>query len=177
MKKIFYNIWAYVVAGKQNSIMKKGRKPQQFIKKPIYEGGPKAMMAFIKQSLKYPKEAHEAKIKGTVRVRIRINYKGIVENTKVIAGLGYGCDEEAQRVAGLLTFKMPKNRGIKAHFHRTLNFHFRLPKKKVTKQQGLTNSTTGKKQTIQYTITQSSTDSGTIKGSIKKTNYKYKIEY
>lgn len=146
--------------------MKKGRKPQQFIKKPIYEGGPKAMMEFIRQSLKYPKEAHDAKIKGTVRVRIRINYKGIVEKTTIIAGLGYGCDVEAQRVANLLKFKMPKNRGIKAHFHKTLNFHFRLPKKTIK----------DKKQILQYTITQSSGDTGKIEGRIKKEGYGYKIE-
>jgi len=145
--------------------MKKGRKPEQFIKKPIYEGGPKAMLEFIKHSLKYPKEAQAAKVKGTVRVRIRINYKGIVEQTKVIAGLGYGCDEEAQRVASLLTFKMPKNRGIKAHFHKTLNFHFRLPKP--------TEKTVP--QALQYTITQTSNEGGTIGGTVKKERYGYVI--
>ena len=145
--------------------MKKGRKPEQFIKSPIYEGGPKAMLEFIKQSLKYPKEAQAAKVKGTVRVRIRINYKGVVEQTKVIAGLGHGCDEEAQRVASLLTFKTPKNRGIKAHFHKTLNFHFRLPKptKKVVKQ------------TLQYTITQTNKEEETIGGRSKKEGYGYVI--
>ncbi len=144
--------------------MKKGKKPKQFIQKPIYDGGPKAMREFIRQSLKFPKEAFQAKIEGTVRLRIRINYKGIVEHSNIIAGLGYGCDEEAKRVAELLTFKVPINRGVRAHFHKTLNFHFRLPKEKETEQ------------TLQYTITKE-TKAKTEDSQANKKSYDYSINY
>jgi len=145
--------------------MKKRKKPQQFIQKPTYDGGPKAMNEFISRSLKYPPEALEAKMEGTVRLRMRINYKGAVEHVQIITSLGYGCDEEASRVAKLLKFKVPTNRGIKAHFHKTLNFHFRLPSPKAEENV----------QQLQYTMTKSNPYQGQQAQEVSK-NYSYTIE-
>jgi len=107
--------------------MKKERKEKHFIKKPIYKGGPTAMKHFIGQQMKYPKEALEQKKEGTVLIRYTINHQGKVIETKIIAGIGFGCDEEADRLVRLLTFEVPKNRGVKAIFHKELHIHFRLP--------------------------------------------------
>ena len=111
--------------------MKKESKDKHFIKKPIYEGGPKAMKKFIAENLRYPKEALENKIEGTVYVRYDIGAKGKVTGAKIIKGLGYGCDEEAMRLAKLLKFKVPKTRGVRVVFHKNIQIHFRLPKKKT----------------------------------------------
>ncbi len=100
------------------------------MKKPIYEGGPKAMKAFIGENLRYPKEALENKIQGTVYIRYDIDHKGKVTDAKVIKGIGHGCDEEAQRLAMMLEFKIPKTRGVRVAFHKNIQIHFRLPKKK-----------------------------------------------
>lgn len=108
--------------------MHKERKGKHFIKNPFYEGGLKAMRKFISQNKKYPKEALEEKIEGTVIIKYTINYKGKVIETKVVKSLGYGCDEEAQRVVKLLKFEAPKNRGIKVKFFKNIQIHFRLPK-------------------------------------------------
>lgn len=108
--------------------MKKERKAQNFIKKPYYEGGMTAMKVFIKQHLSYPKEAADKKIEGTVHVRYTINYKGKVIDTKIVSGIGHGCDQEASRLVQLLVFNVPRNRNLKAVFHKTLQIHFRLPK-------------------------------------------------
>lgn len=108
--------------------MKREKKAQNFIKKPYYEGGMTAMKTFIKQHLSYPKAALDQKIEGTVYVRYTINYKGKVIDTKIIAGIGHGCDEEASRLVRLLEFNVPRNRKLKAVFHKTLQIHFRLPK-------------------------------------------------
>ncbi len=108
--------------------MKKGRKDHQFIKKPYYEGGMAAMKAFIKKELSYPKAALEKKIEGTVYIRYIINYKGTVVDSKIVSGIGHGCEEEAIRLVKLLEFKVPRNRNLKAVFHKSLQIHFKLPK-------------------------------------------------
>ncbi len=113
--------------------MKKEKKGQHFIKKPYYEGGMNAMKIFIKQQLSYPEKAKAKKIEGTVYVRYTINYKGKVIDAKIISGIGYGCDEEAIRLVKLLEFNVPRNRNLKAVFHKNLQIHFRLPKEKEVK--------------------------------------------
>lgn len=108
--------------------MQKEKKDKHFIQKPSYEGGPKAMRAFIGNNLRYPKEAIKNKIEGTVSLNFTINYLGKVTEVKIISGLGHGCDEEAIRVVKLLKFKVAKTRKMKVKFHKNLNIHFRKPK-------------------------------------------------
>jgi len=67
--------------------MQKERKDKHFIKKPIYPGGLKAMRALIRKELKYPKEALESKIEGTVYLRYNIDYKGKVTSSKILSGI------------------------------------------------------------------------------------------
>jgi len=111
--------------------MKKEKKGQHFIKKPYYVGGMSAMKVFIKQQLSYPEKAKAKKVEGTVYVRYTINYKGKVIDTKIISGIGHGCDEEAIRLVQLLEFNVPRNRNLKAVFHKNLQIHFRLPKENI----------------------------------------------
>jgi len=139
--------------------MQKERKDKHFIKKPIYPGGLKAMRELIRKELKYPKEALEAKIEGTVYLRYHIDYKGKVISSKILSSLGYGCDEEAQRIVSKFKFEVPKGpRKMKLKFHKTIKIHFRLPKEQPKKVAPPINSIQSKTQ-IKYTI----------KPSIKKT--------
>ena len=142
--------------------MKKEKKDKHFLKKPIYEGGIKAMRAFIRQNLKYPKAALEAKIEGTVHLSYTINQTGKVIHANIISGIGHGCDKEAIRLAKLLKFKVPKNRATKIKFHKKISIHFKLPKTKeapkITRfQYNLTpakkSSTDDKKQQSTYSYT------------------------
>lgn len=105
--------------------MKKERKEKDFLNRPVYPGGLRAMRQFIQSELRYPAEAAAHGITGTVHLRISIDHQGRVIDAKVVSSLGYGCDEEAQRVAGLLRFQVEKNRKIRAIFHKKLNIHFR----------------------------------------------------
>lgn len=111
-------------------LMPKEKKDKNFIKKPIYEGGPKAIKAFIRDNLRYPEEALKQKVEGTVVLKYSIGYKGDVVDTKIISGLGYGCDEEAVRLARMLKFEVPRTRGVKVLFHKDIKIHFRLPRQK-----------------------------------------------
>ena len=113
--------------------MKKEKRDKHFIKKPIYPGGSRAMKAFIRKELKYPKEALDNKIEGVVRVRYTIDKDGHVVKTKVLVHVGHGCDEEAERIVRLFKFHVPKNRKLKVHFHKTVNIRFKLPKKPTVK--------------------------------------------
>ncbi len=107
-------------------------KKKHFIKKPVYEGGPKAMKAFIAQNLRYPPEARAEGVEGTVVVRFDIDHSGKVARTKVVTGIGYGCDEEAERLVRLLVFRVPRTRKLRVLFHKTINIHFRLPAARPT---------------------------------------------
>lgn len=84
------------------------------------------MNDFISKNLKYPPEALEKGIEGTVSLQYHVDKNGKVFKTKVIQALGYGCDEEAERVVRLLTFGVHKNFG-KPYFIKRINVHFNLP--------------------------------------------------
>ncbi len=110
--------------------MKKETKDKHFIKKPEYVGGAKAMKQFIKENLKYPKEALKNKIEGTVSIDYKVDNQGKVMSAKVISGLGYGCDEEALRLVKSLKFSTARNRKMRVTFNKKIQIHFRLPKEK-----------------------------------------------
>ncbi len=105
---------------------KNSRKPESFIKLPIYPGGQKALNDFINSNRKYPEEAILNKIEGTVAIEYDVNVFGNVTSTKVKHGIGYGCDEEACRLVNLLKYPKHKYQGLHVVFHMTLNIHFRL---------------------------------------------------
>lgn len=129
---------------------KPSRKPNSFLNKPVFEGGIKAMRELIKANLKYPKEAIKGKIEGSVKIRYDIDYKGNVIKTKVIKGLGHGCDEEAQRLVRLFKFKIDKTRKVRVIFHKNIQINFKLPKEKPKPA----NSPSKQKMSIQYKVTQ-----------------------
>jgi len=151
--------------------MKKTRSANQFIKSPQYRGGLTAMRKFISQNLVYPESAKAEKINGSVYIRYEINNKGKVVDTRVISGLGYGCDEEAERVVRLLEFDVEKVRKLRVSHHKKIRVWFKyLEQKKKTKPLS--------KTTIQYTVrpTKSSTNSSKPK-SAPGGGYSYTIKF
>jgi protein TonB len=102
------------------------RKPESFIKQPVYPGGKKALDEFVKSNLKYPHEALKNKIEGTVTVEYDVDVFGKVITTRVKHGIGYGCDEEAARITGMLVYPKRKYQGLHVVFHMTINIHFRI---------------------------------------------------
>lgn len=105
---------------------KNHRKPESFIKRPVYPGGVKALSEFIKSNLKYPEEALKNKVEGTVLVNYDVDIFGDVISTKVKHGIGFGCDEEACRVVGLIKYPKKKYQGMRVVFHMNIGIHFRL---------------------------------------------------
>jgi len=157
--------------------MQKETKDKHFIKKPIYPGGLKAMRKFISKEMKYPKPALAKKIEGTVYIKYEINHKGKVVKTKVLSSLGYGCDEEAQRLVSSFQFLMPKNpRKLRLTFHKTIRIRFKLPvvKKTNLKQKKITVPKPATVQKLSYTITPSKKKE---KQPEKKSAYSYTIKF
>ncbi len=111
--------------------MKKQRKDKHFIKKPEYPGGVKGVQAFLAKHKKYPEKARLNGVEGTVHLRYTINNKGVVVKVKVIAGIGYGCDEEAKRIVKLLKFDVPPTHKARIQYHKTIHIHFKKPRQKI----------------------------------------------
>ena len=110
--------------------MEKDKKKTKFVYQPEYPGGPKELTKFIYAHLRYPKVAFEANIEGTVYIEYDIDYQGLVIASRVLKGLGHGCDEEAMRVVKLLKFDVARNRGIHVLFHQKVRVQFKKQKEK-----------------------------------------------
>ena len=130
--------------------MKKNtRKPESFIKLPVYPGGQKALNDFINSNRVYPEEAIKNKIEGTVSVEYDVDVFGKVKSTRVKHGIGHGCDEEACRLVSLLKYPKHKYQGLHVVFHMNINIHFRLHQasKPLPKEQIVVYSYVEKKKT------------------------------
>jgi len=99
---------------------------------PSYPGGTKAFQDFITKNIRYPKEAEEANIEGSVIVGYEITDNGLVQNIHIIKGLGYGCDEEAMRVIGLLRYEKVKNKRVRVRMSNKTTINFNLNQLKIS---------------------------------------------
>ena len=96
---------------------------------PGFRGGEQKLFEFIGNNVVYPQEAKEAGIEGKVFVEFYIEGDGTVCDAKVLRGIGYGCDEEALRVIGLMPKWYPgKQRGKAVRVRYTLPVTFKLAK-------------------------------------------------
>jgi TonB family protein len=69
---------------------------------PTFKDGRAALAQFIATNTKYPQAAKEKNITGNVIVMFMVHKDGTLSDFKIQQGLGYGCDEEALRVAKLM---------------------------------------------------------------------------
>ncbi len=89
-------------------------------------------MDFIAKNVQYPKEAEAAGIEGSVIVGYDILDTGQVQNVRILKGLGYGCDEEAMRVIGLMRFEKVKNKSVRTRTSTRATIHFNLNRPTIT---------------------------------------------
>ena len=96
---------------------------------PSFLGGQQKLFEFLGNNLVYPQEAIDAGVEGRVFVEFYIEKDGTVCDAKVLRGIGYGCDEEALRVIGLMPKWSPgKQRGKAVRVRYTLPINFKLSK-------------------------------------------------
>lgn len=136
--------------------MPKEKKDKHFLKKPWYPGGRQALLQFISKNKRYPQEALEKDVEGTVSLKYTIDHLGKVIEARVINGIGHGCDEEAVRLVKLLKFRVPKTHKIKVRFYKDIHIHFRLPAKQQQEAPTFaytTPSSESQREGYSYTIT------------------------
>lgn len=67
-------------------------------RQPQFPGGGEMLYTFIDDSLRYPAEAKEKRIEGTVVIQFVVSDDGSITRIKVLQGVGGGCTEEAIRI-------------------------------------------------------------------------------
>ena len=96
---------------------------------PSFPGGERKLFEFIGKNVVYPKEAIDAGVEGQVFVEFFVEKDGSITVGKVLKGIGYGCDEEALRVIGLMPKWEPgSQRGKRVRVRHTLPITFKLAK-------------------------------------------------
>lgn len=69
---------------------------------PVFPGGEEALRKFLKDNIRYPQQALDASLQGTVFVTFVVEQDGSIGNARVLRGIGKGCDEEALRVVKMM---------------------------------------------------------------------------
>lgn len=111
------------------------KKQKDFVKKQEYPGGTTAFKKLINENLIYPKDALENKVQGNVFVSYMVDFDGTVKNIKVLKGIGFGCDEEAVRLVGLMKYAPQRNRGIKITNTFKIKIEFKIEERLIPKPQ------------------------------------------
>lgn len=94
---------------------------------PSFPGGQEAMMKYIGKNFKYPKEAVDSGIQGTVFVTFVVERDGSITGVKTLRGIGSGCDEEALRVVqSMPKWIAGKQRGKEVRVQYNLPIRFKL---------------------------------------------------
>lgn len=94
---------------------------------PEFPGGYASLQKYLTENLKYPRQAIEAGISGTVYVNFIIGSDGKIKDAKIERGIGGGCDEEALRVVkGMPSWSPGKQRNIPVNVQMVLPVKFSL---------------------------------------------------
>jgi len=92
---------------------------------PSFPGGEAALVKYLSENIRYPARARENGITGRVFVTFVIGKDGKVTESKILRGIGGGCDEEALRVVNSMPQWRPgKQRGepVMVQYNLPLNF-------------------------------------------------------
>lgn len=92
---------------------------------PDIEGG---VLAYLSRHIRYPEDARESNVQGTVFVSFVVEKDGSISNVDVLnkQKVGYGCEEEAIRVIKSGKWKPGKNNGQAVRVQLTLPVKYQL---------------------------------------------------
>ncbi len=94
---------------------------------PEFPGGIEALYRYLASNIKYPTEAKNEKIQGTVYVSFVIEKDGSVSNIKLLRDIGGGCGQEAVRVVQQMPkWKPGRQRGQRVRTQYNLPIKFTL---------------------------------------------------
>ena len=92
---------------------------------PEFPGGRKALMKYLADNIKYPKDAKKRGIHGRVFVNFIVEEDGSISNVKLLRGIGSGCDEESIRVVKAMPKWIPgehEGKKVRVSFNVPLKF-------------------------------------------------------
>lgn len=89
---------------------------------PEFPGGDEELMKFLQKNLRYPNQALEMGLEGSVLIRFVVNGNGSVSNVEVSRGFDPSCDKEALRVVRMMPKWIPGRMSGKA-----VPVYFKLP--------------------------------------------------
>jgi periplasmic protein TonB len=69
---------------------------------PTFAGGMSEMYKFLGKNIKYPSPAQRANVEGRVFLSFIVEKDGSITDVTTLKGIGFGCDEEAERVLKLM---------------------------------------------------------------------------
>ena len=94
---------------------------------PEFPGGSKAMMSYLAENIKYPKEAENAGMQGRVIVQFVVDTDGSIEDAKVVRAVDPLLDKEAIRVINAMPkWKPGMQDGKEVRVKYTVPIAFRL---------------------------------------------------
>lgn len=101
------------------------------ISPPMFAGGMDNLNNFLQKAIKYPEDAIESGIQGTVKLNFTIEKDGSLSNIKTDQKLGFGIDEEAIRVLKLTKKWYPamqNGKAVKVAYSIPIRFTFEQQK-------------------------------------------------
>lgn len=94
---------------------------------PEFPNGEENLYKYLGSNIKYPHDALENGIQGTVVVKFVVEKDGSISNVKAVRKIGGGCDEEAVRVVKRMPrWKPGKQSGKPVRTEFTLPIQFKL---------------------------------------------------
>lgn len=135
MKKLLYFFLIGILSCSSTSLL--AQKTDNSEDKPVYSveqmpqypEGEEALLKFIKENLKYPKEAAQGGVEGKVVIRFVVNREGVVTDVTVIRSLNAVCDQEAMRVVKMMpTWTPGKSNGRNIPVYYSLPVVYKLNK-------------------------------------------------
>ena len=94
---------------------------------PEFPGGQEALMKFLSESVKYPKEAFKDGVQGRVVVQFVVEKDGSISEVEVVKKVNEHLDAEAVRVVNAMPkWKPGKQKGENVRVKYTLPISFRL---------------------------------------------------
>lgn len=83
-------------------------------------------MSALFKKLTYPEQAKKKNVEGKVLIKIYVDENGNIDATNVIKGIGYGCDEAAEKAARSCKFTPAKHAGKNVKAQVVLPVQFKL---------------------------------------------------
>ena len=94
---------------------------------PTFPGGDEGRIKFIQENIKYPMEALQNGVQGTVYVTFVVEKDGSLSNIRILKGIGYGCDKEVLRITKLMPkWNLGKQKAEPVRVQFNLPVHFIL---------------------------------------------------